>query len=409
MLLATWTIISALTLTSYVLARSMLHPAVVYSSVWLFQLTGLMFFSERFVPLSLESMTVVILGCLSFVIGTQIRICEPPAFSKFVRIIPNSSIRFYFVAVVVTFCLWGQYRAFSNLTGSFDFDVGLVYVRTLISIDGEDVYGLFKYGSPLALAGLLVLQILWIRGLAKLRHKILFWYLLAAAVAMAVLSTGRGPIVFVFLLTGLTYVLAGARAGDGVRLASLVAAMTALMFAAFWIMGRAMGKADEDAGAALANLNDYLFSSIPALSVFIAENPIAPIGVDYGGNTFRIGIAVASAIGLSPPPPSLVQDFIAVPHLTNLYTLYLQYILDFGWAGVIVLPMLLGATHGWLYRAFMRDRSREFILLLLVISYLPLLQVAFQETHFSTIATWIQLFIVGLLLTESKRTRPLFT
>jgi len=408
MLLATWMTIVALTWASYILTRSVLHPAVVYSSMWLFQLTGLLLFSERFVPLSLESMTVVILGCLSFVVGTQIKTdptLQPPTE---VRTIPRDSARFDIIAIVVTVCLWGQYRIFSTLTGSFDFDVGLVYARTLISIDGEDIYGIFKYGSPLALAGLLALQILWIRGQATRRHKILFWYLLTASVAMAVLSTGRGPIVFVFLLTGFTYVLAGTRAGLGARLTSLVAAMTALMFAVFWIMGRAMGKADEDAGAALANLGDYLFSSIPALSVFITDNQIAPFGVDHGSNTFRIVRAIAAAAGLSPPPPSLVQEFIAVPHLTNLYTLYLQYILDFGWAGVVMLPMLLGAAHGWLYRAFMGDRRREFLLLMLVISYLPLLQVAFQETHFSTIATWIQLFIVGLFLTQSKRARPLF-
>ncbi|CAD5370697.1 conserved membrane hypothetical protein [Rubrivivax sp. A210] len=404
MIPAVWAVVLAWTLTSYLVSRSVLHPAVVYSGIWLFQITGLLFFSERFVPLSLEAMTVVILGCLAFTTGTHIRFAAyaAPRPSAAPRSIPVGTRRFEIVAVVVALSLWAQHNVFSTLTAGLDFDIGLVYARKLISIDGEDIYGLSKYGSPLALSGLLALQVLWIRGHASLKHKLLCVFFLIASLAMAVLSTGRGPVVFVFLLTGMAYVLAGPPAGQRRRLATLLASITALMFAVFWIMGRALGKADDDAGEALLNLADYLFSSIPALSVFIADNPVSPFGEEHGSNTFRIFHAVAAALGMSPPPPSLVQEFIPVPHLTNLYTIYLHYILDFGWAGVVLLPMFLGAVHGWLFRAAAADRRREFLLILLVISYLPLLQVGFQETHFSTVATWIQLFLICLMLTRRQ-------
>jgi oligosaccharide repeat unit polymerase len=131
---------------------------------------------------------------------------------------------------------------------------------------------------------------------------------------------------------------------------------------------------------------------------------------DFGGNTFRFFIAVAAALGLADRPRSLVQDFVGVPHMTNLYTIYFHYVKDFGLIGVILIPLFLGFVHGRIFRwamvAGIRERS-DFAIYILSLSYLPLLQAIFQESHFTSLSTWIQFVVVGILMTRRNSLRTI--
>lgn len=399
MLLISLTILMALAYANFFITKKLLHPSVVYVGIWSIQLIGLLLFRNRFIEPSIDVLFVVVLGAVMFTIGSHLSSVGIAGRGQIMRPrgVRRDLVLFWIAAVVVAICLYGQYRIFIDLTIGEDFATSLVYARTLMSIENEDIYGLYKYGSPLALAALLLLQILIIQNKANRVHKILFGYFLLAALFMALLSTGRGPIVFILLLLGVVYVL---KVGINWRVGGVFVGILSIVFMIFWIMGRAMGKADDAAAGAVNDLIAYLFSSIPALSVYLDQHPLHIIDGDWGSNTFRFFIALMASIGLVDKPASLVQEFIPVPHLTNLYTIYLQYIKDFGLTGVVAIPLFLGFLHGHIFRWAMTNKNNEFAFYILAISYLPLLQTVFQETHFLSMSSWIQFVLLGLVMTK---------
>lgn len=405
MLLITLVILMALAYANYFITKNVLHPTVVYAGIWSIQLIGLLLFRDRFIEPSIDVLFVVVLGAVMFTIGSHLSFVGINGRGHILRPrgVRRDFVLFWISAVVVAVCLYGQYRIFIDLAIGEDFATNLVYARTLMSIENEDIYGFYKYGSTLAIVVLLLLQILIIRNEASRKHKILFGYFLLAALFMGILSTGRGPIAFIFLLLSFVYVL---KVGINWRVGGVFVGILSIVFMIFWIMGRAMGKADDTAEGAVNDLISYLFSSIPALSVYLDEHPIRIIDGDWGSNTFIFFVALMASIGMADKPPNLVQEFIPVPHLTNLYTIYLQYIKDFGLAGVVVLPLFIGFLHGHLFQMAMKNRNNEFAFYILSISYLPLIQTVFQEVHFSNMSTWIQFILLGIVMTkvyEKKR------
>jgi len=401
MLLISLVTLMALAYVNLFITKNILHPSVVYAGIWSIQLIGLLLLRDEFIDPSIDVLFVVVLGAVLFAIGThlssagifrRVQLMRP-------RGVRRDSFLFWIAAVAVAISLYGQYRIFFELTIGKNFATSLVYARTLMSIENEDIYGLYKYGSSLALGALLLLQILIIQNKANRVHKILLGYFLLAALFMALLSTGRGPVVFILLLLGVVYAL---KVGINWRVGGVITGIVSIGFMVFWIMGRSMGKADDTAAGAANNLMAYLFSSIPALSVYLDQHPIHIIGGDWGSNTFRFFTALMASIGLADRPASLVQEFIPVPHLTNLYTIYLQYIKDFGLTGVVVIPIALGYLHGHIFRWAMTDKNNEFALYVLAITYLPLLLSVFQETYFSLMSTWIQFAFIGLVMTKAR-------
>lgn len=395
----------ALTFINFYITRRLVHPAFIYSAIWATQLLALEVIGNKFISPSIEVLLIVVLGATSFSLGSFLSLFYVSKESKLVRPreIRKSTVLILIIIILVTLCVFEQYQIFINLVSDENIEINLIYARTLMSEHNEDVYGIYKYGSAIALGAMLVLQIQIARTETNTRLlKYFFFYLLLASIFMAILSTGRGPIAFIFLQIGIAYILKFENKTLNLKFAGVTVGFLFLVFLIFWIMGSAMGKADESAEKAFANLIDYLFSSIPALSAYIEQYPIQTIGGEWGTSTFRILLAITSKAGFTEPVQSLVQESLPVPHLTNLYTTYLQYSRDFGWAGILIIPAIVGFFHGSLFRWAMIDRRNDFAFFLLVFSYLPLLQSVFQETHFSLMSSWLQFILIGLILTQVK-------
>jgi oligosaccharide repeat unit polymerase len=378
-----------------------MHPSVVQAGIWTFQLVGLLLFRDLFVRPSTDAIFIVVYCAIMFTIGSYISealidtgpMTLPPIY-KFKYGI------FLIFGIIMTACLYGQYKIFTQLSNSGDFLNNLIITRTLMSVENYDVYGSLKYGTTLSLGVPLILYLLIINNLAKPIHKILFVYVFVVAIFLAVLSTGRGPVVYILMSLGLVYILNGNTKGMFCRIWLTLGAIGSVTFLVFWLMGRSMGKAGDTAKESIIDVISYQYSAIPALSVYLEENPIHIFGNDLGHNTFRFIFALLASIGMVDPPPSLVQEFISVPHLTNIYTSYYFYIKDFGWTGLTLIPITLGCLHDYLYRLATSNQSNVFLNYILVISYLPLLQSIGGETYFTHISTWIQLFAVGYLSTR---------
>jgi oligosaccharide repeat unit polymerase len=388
-----------LTVLNYFQQKNVLHPSVIFGAIWSFQLIGLLFFGDRFVEPSAQALLVVVLGVFAFTVGSFVAHARAdlPTATDQRRLVRKSLGLYSACAVLVLVSLYGQYERFSDLGYNLDFATTLVYARTLMSVEEQDIYGFYKYGSPIALGGLVFLELLILNKQARFFHKFLFVFFLLASLLMGLLSTGRGPVIFVFLLMATTYLF---KTGINWRIGGLLAGIVSAIFAVFWLMGSIMGKADDVASGAASGFGDYLFSSIPAFSVYLTQRPLTLFDGDYGSNTFRFFTAVLAALGLANRPPSLVQEFVGVPNLTNLYTVYLHYVKDFGLLGVLSIPALLGFLHARIFRWSTARGGSDFPIYLLSVSYLPLLQTVFQETHFTGLSSWLQFLLFGLLMTK---------
>jgi oligosaccharide repeat unit polymerase len=388
----------------FVGGKKILHPSVVYTGIWSIQLIGLFLFSDRFIELSFIALALVVFGAIFFSIGAHLSSAYLVGGYRLIRArVVTEDLRLFWLAVIlVTTCMYGQYRVFSDLTEGVDFGLSLVHVRILISIDNQDVYGLYKYGGPLALSALLILQINILNNKANRIHGVLFVYFLISSFFMAILSTGRGPVVFVFIYMSVIYVL---KVGINWRVIFSGIVTILLTFIIFWIMGNAMGKSDNAADEALNEIVNYIFSSIPALSVYLEQQPLKIFEGDWGANIFRFFSAFLAFVGLAEKPGSLVQEFIAVPHQTNLYTVYYHYLKDFGLIGILIFSLIIGLFHGYVFLLGSMNKRDDFALYILAISYLPLIQTVFQETHFVSLSTWIQYTLLGFMLTKVHKKR----
>lgn len=394
-------ILALLTLVNFWANGSPIHPSVIYSAIWLFQLFGLWLFESRFTEPTSESLILVTVYAILFSVGAF-------AFSTHVNANPfyaiNRNVRpgnSYIIAALAIslFCAAQQYKIFTNLTLDENFATALVFIRTMRVVDNEDIFGIYKYGNTIALSGVLVMQIKTMNDPLRAQNIIHLTAFIFLAIFMAILSTGRGPILLIPLLLGITYII---KRGFNKKALLFSMLFVTTLFLVFWIMGSAMGKTDTEAKSASNSLIEYLFSSIPALSLSLLKDSPNIIGGSLGTDTFRIAFALLSSIGLSPKPDNLVQEFIAVPHLTNLYTIYLQYIRDFGLIGAGYIIFGIGVIHGGIFSAAARKNHSDFNTYIFSISFLPLLQSVFQETYFLSVSIWIQMFILGALLTQKS-------
>lgn len=385
---------------SYHMSKSILHPVIVFCSAWALQVLGLIVWSDSFFESSTLAYALVGLGATAFFVGGNV---VAPATTMRRALAGTREIRkgsgiFLLAAAVVAVCMAGQYQAFTSVAPGEAFEKQLVLVRLRFVVENEDVFGIFKYGNTIAIGALLLLEVKLLRGRGTFLDRSLFLFFAASAGVLGVLSTGRGPIAFALILAAAIYALM-----RGVRIRSIFAATLVLIavFVLFWIMGRAMGKAGDDAASAASDLVGYAFSPLPALSVFLQQTDVSTLGGDGGSNTLRFFVALAASLGWVDRPGNLVQPFVSVPTTTNLYTSYMHYVLDFGLIGALGIMLLLGVLHGKIFSWAQKNPQNDLAVFCLGISYLPLLQAVFQETHFTGLSVWIQYGLLGFVFTRS--------
>lgn len=399
-LIISFIILLALAIANYFLTKNIMNPAVVQPSLWAYQLIGLIVYRDLFLQPSVDALFIVIFCAFMFSVGVHLS-----AFKQAVIVASEGFdtrrefVLYLILTLVITICLYGQYNIFVNFAEGLDISQALIISRVLISAEDVDIYGLYKYGTTISYGTLLVLQIQILQGRANLFHKYLFVYIFVVSILLAFLTTGRGPIVHIFMLLGIVYILGGVDTKIHKRLGLAVSGVVFVTFFVFWILGNAMGKVGSSLSDAVQGIISYQFGAIPALTYYLSDNPVKFFGNDFGYNTFRFFFGLLASIGLSDPPPNLVQEFVSIPHLTNIYTSYHFYLKDFGWVGLVVFPLFLGLFHGHLFQWAMTDRKNQFALYVLAISYIPLFQSTGGETYFTHLSTWIQLLMVGMLLT----------
>ncbi|MBK8166436.1 MAG: oligosaccharide repeat unit polymerase [bacterium] len=182
---------------------------------------------------------------------------------------------------------------------------------------------------------------------ANRRRRLLLWGLMSL---FALATMGK--------LTALTPILGWAVVRDVRarlplrRLLLLVPAVFALLFALH------LARALVGEQVALARfLGVYVYSPLVALGYMAS-----PVDSPFGAHVFRFAYVMWDAVigGVSPVP--VVQPYVAVPLLTNVYTVIQPFALDFGATGVVLGAVFYGLFFGLLHRAALARRQLALML-----------------------------------------------
>lgn len=143
-------------------------------------------------------------------------------------------------------------------------------------------------------------------------------------------------------------------------------------------------------------LGVYTYSPIVALGYMET-----PPGDPLGAHIFRFVYAAAHATIGGVEPVQVIQEYVAVPDLTNVFTALQPFVIDFGWAGVLFGAVVYGLFFGLLFRA---ARTQE-QLPLIVYAGLSVVLVGqiIGEFLFTMFSGHLQFIIAAIVVTHNSR------
>jgi oligosaccharide repeat unit polymerase len=150
----------------------------------------------------------------------------------------------------------------------------------------------------------------------------------------------------------------------------------------------------ENLAAVVDSLVFYTVGSLPALGRALSSSS----DLEWGANSLRFLAALAHAVGFDVRVVSLVQDFTPVPQPINVYTMYHQYIRDFGVIGAIGAQACFGAAHGLLYRRATCRAPRALDVFVYSLALYPLFTQHFVDSYLSLLSTWLQYGLYGWIM-----------
>lgn len=376
----------ALCVGSVVALRDPLHPASLIAMLW--GLVGLTYLAAPHAlrQISLQTYLFVTTAVLAFVIGAlsvpALKSGQLPV-RQWETTLQRDLIFWIALLGLPLFILKAD-----ALAETADFTES-AYINLRLALTGElddaQTFGLLGYLVPVSFSSTLV-------ELASSKRKLFEprgWLSFLVSSAYAVLATGRTYIVL--LLIGVAFVMLLQRRAKPAQVA-----LWGLIFvgAAFFGLGSLANKigvdiANTDALSAIDALSLYLLGSLAAFDISLER----AVALKWGLNIFRSPLAALDALGFPVEVLPLVKTYVYVPEATNVYTVFMPYFEDFGWAGTLVFFALFGWAHTWLYagaKAFQNPRTVVFAAL----SAYPLLMQFFQDQYFSLLTTWVTFFVL---------------
>lgn len=226
--------------------------------------------------------------------------------------------------------------------------------------------------------------------------KIPTWQVVALAVgcllnALAIME--KGSIFFVFI--SVVFVLFAKRV---IKLRSiLVLSVVLVLFFYLFNLARAVEDSDYQQEETLLD-----FFAMYALSPPVAFGELTrEVIPQFGVNSFEKIYFFLSRFGFTDiVVKEKLQEFVWVPILTNVYTCFQPFYMDFGYKGVALIGGCYGILSGWLYRLY-RNRNELSCCMYTYAVYALVLQF-YQENVFTSMVFIIQFAFFAVLLTQQK-------
>lgn len=122
----------------------------------------------------------------------------------------------------------------------------------------------------------------------------------------------------------------------------------------------------------------------------------------YGIYTFRGILALFSSIGFDINVPSVVSEYVLVgDDLTNVYTSLHYYAKDFGIVYALLIQLIIGVFHGFLYKkAVLSKNTTIFRISIFTLFYYSLVMQFFVDQYMSLLSQWIQYAVCYYLISK---------
>jgi oligosaccharide repeat unit polymerase len=388
-----------LTIAMAVHTRDALHPGAMVASVW--SLVGLCYLvlPHALKQIAVSTLALVVAATLCFVLGSLCVSTSAPA--EATQAFRGTPVRGWLYWLAVLGLPAFAWKALEIADSAPFTESTLINLRIALTGERDDLqtYGVLGYLLPVSFSSTLVELSMSRRKGFEPRG----WLALLVSLCYAVLATGR---TFLFLL--LIAIAFVALLQRRIRALTMLWAGLVLIGGGFFGLGWLFNKIGEDspnvnALSAVDALSLYLLGSLAALDHFLVHGTSS---LEWGLNSFRSVMAALSAAGLDVTVVPLVKDYVFVPEPTNVYTVYLPYLQDFGVIGVLLFLALFGWLHALLYRAATTQDPRMAVLYAL--SMYPLLMQFFQDQYLSLLTTWVTftLLVLASIRRDNRGWRP---
>ena len=368
--------IAVLALLCWFHSRSLLFPPLVFCSVWAGVLITLALSGNAFYPLSDLTLFLCALSCLAFSAGAIAFNClHGGGTFRLMKLEPvqkgSGTLRTVDALFVVFAGLYPFY--WMRLAAIGHGSVGLYLLQAVrAELVQEDLgssagLGIFNYVLSASILTTLIVTTETCR-LHLPKWRLFLW--IALTMAYNIPTGARlGSLVLMFGVFAIIVFIKGRIP----FVATLSIAMSVLFI--FALVSVVLGKGGSMDNSPLENvkgvtqsLEIYVAGGIVACDQLL-QHSLEPSGKAPSLHFFY---EVGNALGLNSPAPQLRRREIWTPGTTNVYSIYYDYLQDFGWVGMSIIFFALGATLANLHRRAVMGSPEAITLLGLGCSYLVL-------------------------------------
>jgi oligosaccharide repeat unit polymerase len=348
-------LLAGLVLGNYWLSRSVLYPPFLFCSMWLLDLSLYRMDLIETNPVHPNTLGFLALGSVLFSSGGVLAMLFPKDLIAARLVLTRFPPRNKVVKPLVTFFLFcGLPLLLRNLVGMASQGVGsTIFQRARTGgVEGANAAG----GGGFSLAAYFILWPYYAATLFLIeRRDKSFWLMTAIAFFAGLLSTGRLPVLMLMASLIGGYLITTNRQ---TFLAALKFVRVPLILFFSLYFGLTLLNKDTSVyegmygsgvtGILIFFLVSYIVGPTAALDYFM-QHPGEYAAVPHHTFKFFLGIAAKLHLYQIQPIPGF-GDFLMVPYPTNVYTVYQDYILDFGLYGALIVVLLIGMFQTLLYR-----------------------------------------------------------
>jgi oligosaccharide repeat unit polymerase len=384
-----------LVLGNYWLGRSVLYPPFLFCGMWILDLS--LYRMELIETDPLHSNTVLLLavGSVLFTAGGVLAMLCPETLiaPRFVltRFPPRNKV---VKVLLIVFLFCGLPLLLRTLLGMAANGVGgTIFQRARTGgVSGDAIAG----ASPI-----LAYFVLWSFYAAPLflieRRDKSFWVMTLIAFTAGILTTGRLPVLMLISALTCVHLITTNRHTfrDALKFARIPIILFLCLYFGLIFLNKDTSVYESEysggiAGILLYFLVSYIVGPTAALDYFM-QHP-----GDYAGaphHTFKFFLGILSKLHLVYYEPATgYGTFLYVPYPMNVYTVYKDYIVDFGLYGALIVITLIGFFQTLLYR---KARSgSELGLYFFSITFFTVFMAAFVDLY-SSFGSYIDALLFG--------------
>ncbi len=343
--------LSILTAVNYRVHRSVLYPPFVLCSMWLIDLATYQSGLIEVNPLHANTLAIVLGGVTCFSTGGLLASLIPSRLFR-IHFLPSKIERrsdFWRKALtLVVVCSIPFFIL--RLLRAGEVGTGTTLLMRARSAQVEAVESGDVHWSLLGFIQLFTIYVPLLFAVDKRDWR--FWMATLAAIAVAILSTGRTDLLL--LISGLSAIYLLRTNRESLAKAAKFLRGPIAAFFCLYVGLIFTNKKTEDLGVegGVVSIATYLVLSY-IVGPLAAFDGVVQAPGNYTLNSshiFEFPLKIATSLDLMQySPPHLTDMFVFVPFPTNVYTMFKFYFLELGVAGTMLALFLFGAAHSALY------------------------------------------------------------